>query len=66
MFNKCKTCRKSITGVEKWYGNDVYCFQCSKAIEKEKQRIREEKLRNWYRPDMTDDEYFHAVFDLFC
>lgn len=65
-MNKCKTCDKKITGVEKWYGEDVYCFKCSRSVEKEKQRARDHEIKNWYKPGMTDDEYYHKVFDLFC
>lgn len=66
IYNRCKACQKNITGVVRWDGNESYCVKCFRVIEKEKQKIKDEKLKHWYRSDMTDDEYYHAVFDLFC
>jgi hypothetical protein len=64
--NTCKSCAKKITGVEKWGNGFVYCVKCFRVIEKEIQRKKDEAKKNWYRPEMTDDEYFHYVYDNFC
>ena len=62
----CRTCRKTITGVEKYDSELVYCFKCFRIIEKAKRKIKEEERKNWYNPSWTDDEYFHYVYDHFC
>jgi hypothetical protein len=65
-YYRCTICKKDITGVDKWIENLVFCVKCFRAVDKEVQQKKKEKLKNWYRSDMTDDEYYHSVFDLFC
>ena len=65
-FNKCKTCGKNITGVEKWDADYVYCVKCFRVIEKELRRIKEENDKNWYNPNWTEGEYYNYIFDHFC
>lgn len=65
-YNYCHTCKNKITGVERWEDKFVYCVKCHNILEKEKQAKREYEKKNWYRSDMTDYEFYHKVFDLFC
>ena len=65
-FNKCKTCEKNITGVEKWDDEKVYCCKCFRVIEKVRRIEKEKKDKNWYNPAWTLDEYYHYIYDHFC
>jgi len=64
--NKCATCTTDITGVEKWDNGKVWCVKCFRVIEKERQKIKDEERKNWFKPGMSEDEYYHKIFDLFC
>jgi hypothetical protein len=65
-YQKCTTCEKLITGVEKWGAQLVYCCKCFRVIEKAKKIEKEKKEKDWYKPEWTLDEYYHYVFDHFC
>lgn len=63
---KCIICKKSITGVDKWIENLVFCVKCFRVVNKGIQQRKDQEAKNWYNPSWTESEYYHYVFDHFC